>query len=120
MIIPIRCFTCGKVLADKWEFFQSELRSEKGNTEPTVLETTSKDIQKTKEGEILDKMGLTPEDLLCVGDAPNDLSMFEIAHWSVAVGGAFAYVAKSADVESPFPHGKTIAPLVNSILNEQE
>ncbi len=58
MIIPIRCFTCGKVLADKWEFFQSELRSEKGNTEPTVLETTSKDIQKTKEGEILDKMGL--------------------------------------------------------------
>ena len=28
---------------------------------------------------ILDKMGLTPEDLLCVGDAPNDLSMFEIA-----------------------------------------
>ena len=34
---------------------------------------------------ILDKMGLTLEDLLCVGDAPNDLSMFEIAHWSVAV-----------------------------------
>ena len=58
MIITIRCFNCGKVLADKWEFFQSELRAEKGNTEPTVLETTSKDIQKTKEGEILDKLGL--------------------------------------------------------------
>ena len=21
MIIPIRCFTCGKVLADKWEYY---------------------------------------------------------------------------------------------------
>ena len=65
---------------------------------------------------ILDKMDLTPDDLLCVGDAPNDLSMFEISRWSVAVGGAFAYVTKSADVASPLPHGKTIAPLVNSIL----
>ena len=26
---------------------------------------------------ILSKMGLTADDLLCVGDAPNDLSMFE-------------------------------------------
>ena len=67
---------------------------------------------------ILQKMGLTAEDLLCVGDAPNDLSMFEIAHWSVAVGGAFAYVSKAADVASPFAHGKTIEPLVNAILEE--
>lgn len=22
MIIPIRCFTCGKIIADKWEFYQ--------------------------------------------------------------------------------------------------
>ena len=22
MIIPIRCFTCGKVLADKWEYYE--------------------------------------------------------------------------------------------------
>ncbi len=65
---------------------------------------------------ILKKMGLTPDDLLCVGDAPNDLSMFEISRWSVAVGGAFAYVTQAADVASPLPHGKTIEPLVNAIL----
>ena len=66
---------------------------------------------------ILDRMGLQAADLLCVGDAPNDLSMFEIARWSVAVGGAFAYVSQSADVASPFAHGKTIAPLVDAILS---
>ena len=66
---------------------------------------------------ILNKMGLTPDDLLCVGDAPNDLSMFEIAKWSVAVGGAFAYVTQAADVASPYPHGETIKPLVDAILD---
>ena len=66
---------------------------------------------------ILERMGLKAADLLCVGDAPNDLSRFEIAGWSVAVGGAFAYVSQAADVVSPFAHGKTIAPLVEAILS---
>ena len=66
---------------------------------------------------ILERMGMTAADLLCVGDAPNDLPMFEIAEWSVAVGGAFAYVSQAADVASPFAHGKTIAPLVDAILS---
>ncbi|MHA1137928.1 MAG: DNA-directed RNA polymerase subunit N [Candidatus Thorarchaeota archaeon] len=26
MIIPVRCFTCGKVVADKYEQFQREIR----------------------------------------------------------------------------------------------
>ena len=65
---------------------------------------------------ILKHMGLSADDLLCVGDAPNDLSMFEIAHWSIAVGGAFAYVAEAADVVSPHMHGETIQPLVDAIL----
>ncbi|NVM30198.1 MAG: DNA-directed RNA polymerase subunit N [Candidatus Helarchaeota archaeon] len=26
MIIPIRCFTCGKVVADKWEPFNKRIR----------------------------------------------------------------------------------------------
>ena len=42
--------------------------------------------------------------------------MFELAGWSVAVGGAFAYVSQTADFASPFLHGKTIAPLVDAIL----
>ena len=49
---------------------------------------------------ILDKMGITERDLLVVGDAPNDISMFELANWSVAVGGAFEEIKKLADIES--------------------
>ena len=42
--------------------------------------------------------------------------MFEITRWSIAVGGAFAYVAEAADVVSPYMHGETIQPLVEAIL----
>ena len=26
MIIPVKCFTCGKVLADKWLYYQTKVR----------------------------------------------------------------------------------------------
>ena len=29
MIIPIKCFTCGTVLANKWNYYVSEVRKEK-------------------------------------------------------------------------------------------
>lgn len=31
MIIPIRCFTCGKLLADKWTYYQRRLQEEQGD-----------------------------------------------------------------------------------------
>ncbi len=65
---------------------------------------------------LLDKMGWRREDMLCVGDAPNDLSMFEFAHWSIAVKGAFESVSEAADVCSPHFHGDTFTPLVDAIL----
>ena len=36
MIIPIRCFTCGKVCADKWESYIELLK--KGSTEAEALD----------------------------------------------------------------------------------
>ena len=29
MIIPVKCFTCGKVLANKYDFYQSRVRMKK-------------------------------------------------------------------------------------------
>ena len=66
---------------------------------------------------ILDRMGISEKDLLVVGDAPNDISMFELANWSVAVGGAFEEIKNLADVESPHMHGDTFKPLVDAILS---
>ena len=73
-------------------------------------------LSKGKGLEVLfDAMGWSASDALAVGDAPNDLSMFAFARWSVAVGGAFESVADAADVVSPHPHGLTFPPLVEAI-----
>lgn len=68
---------------------------------------------------LFERMGWALEDALCVGDAPNDLSMFDVIAWSVAVGGAFTPVREAADVVSPFPHGDTFEPLVEAILSSR-
>lgn len=60
MIIPVRCFTCGKVLADKYDHYVAEAKKlsieQKGDTEKTV---SSHHFDKIKTGPILDKLGLT-------------------------------------------------------------
>ena len=61
MIIPIRCFTCGKVVADKWNGylrFVEEEKKKQGQTEDTILNLKSDNVKKTPEGIALDKLGL--------------------------------------------------------------
>lgn len=62
MIIPIKCFTCGMVLADKYRYYQGEVRkiklSRNLNLEK-VLYLTNANVEKTPEGEVLDSLGLT-------------------------------------------------------------
>ena len=65
---------------------------------------------------ILERMGMDASELLAVGDAPNDLTMFAMANWSVSVGTPFEDVRAAADVVSPYPNSATIAPLVDAIL----
>ena len=36
MIIPVKCFTCGKVLADKYRYYNIEVRKIKGDKDMTV------------------------------------------------------------------------------------
>jgi len=56
MIIPVRCFTCGKVLGDKWNYYCKEV--EKKQEQESVLNVNSKTMQKTTEGKVLDALGL--------------------------------------------------------------
>lgn len=61
MIIPIKCFTCGNVLANKWDYYVREVRKEKlaKNIDlEKVVYLTGKNIEKTIEGKILDNMKL--------------------------------------------------------------
>ena len=56
MIIPVRCFTCGKILGDKWNYYKNEL--EKNKTQDSIINVNAKTVQKTPEGKVLDKLGL--------------------------------------------------------------
>lgn len=61
MIIPIKCFTCGKVLADKYLYFKENVRNMKlkrGLYEDQVEYFTKENTRKTPEGEMMDKLGL--------------------------------------------------------------
>jgi DNA-directed RNA polymerase subunit N (RpoN/RPB10) len=65
MIIPVRCFTCSMVLADKYRYYLEEVRKkklaksmDKANLDKIMYLT--KDVHdKTPEGEVLDELGLT-------------------------------------------------------------
>ena len=61
MIIPVKCFTCGKVIGDKYRYYLSQvkkLKMEKGMNVDKVIYLTQEFIDKTPEGEVLDKLGL--------------------------------------------------------------
>jgi DNA-directed RNA polymerase subunit N (RpoN/RPB10) len=62
MIIPIKCFTCGTVIADKYRYYQMEVRRIKlanGDDVDKVVYISKKNIDKTPEGKVLDDLGLT-------------------------------------------------------------
>jgi DNA-directed RNA polymerase subunit N (RpoN/RPB10) len=61
MIIPVKCFTCGNVLADKYRFYLEEVRRIKlsrGLSVDKVVYLTKEKIEKTPEGSVLDDLGL--------------------------------------------------------------
>lgn len=64
----------------------------------------------------LELRGIEAGDVVCVGDAPNDLPMFDLCGWAVAVGGARAEVAAAADAQGRAPHGETVVELIEEIL----
>ena len=58
MIIPIKCFTCGMVLADKYRYYLAEVARKKMELNNKVIYLTQEFRDKTPEGEVLDELGL--------------------------------------------------------------
>jgi DNA-directed RNA polymerase subunit N (RpoN/RPB10) len=61
MIIPVKCFTCGKVLANKYRYYEIEVRKRNmANSENVdeVVYLTDKNKDKTPSGEVLDELKL--------------------------------------------------------------
>lgn len=61
MIIPVKCFSCGTVLANKYRYYCQEVRKRKieGNLNiDKVIYLTPEYSKKTPEGEVLDELNL--------------------------------------------------------------
>jgi|TARA_B100001059_G_scaffold184621_1_gene186222 DNA-directed RNA polymerase subunit N (RpoN/RPB10) len=62
MIIPIKCVTCGNVLADKYRYYLEQIRQrkkERNITERVIYYTKDMKNKDTIEAEILDELKLT-------------------------------------------------------------
>ena len=61
MIIPVKCFTCGTVLGNKYRYYLREVRRRKtaaGMVVDEVVYLEPERTDKTPEGEVLDVLGL--------------------------------------------------------------
>jgi DNA-directed RNA polymerase subunit N len=69
MLIPIRCYTCGEIMSDKWVPYITAVQSDKNKSgdesdpEKDLLELKYLDVkdpnpEKSIEGKVLDELGL--------------------------------------------------------------
>ena len=65
MLIPPRCFTCGEIIADKWDIYIQTVNERKNKNTETFKENeldiqyidiTKKSVEKSIEGKVLDDM----------------------------------------------------------------
>ena len=59
MIIPVRCFTCGKVMADKIDYYMKEVEKLKAENKGDAKDPLFKNFDNIQTGKILDELGLT-------------------------------------------------------------
>lgn len=62
MICPVRCFTCGRVIADKIKYFQRRRRELLGSSTAAPILDKAEEPNERALGEVLDELGL---DLMC-------------------------------------------------------
>ena len=69
MLIPVRCYTCGEILADKWIPYITAVQSDKNDIEGEIdpekdqlelkyIDVKDKNPEKSVEGKVLDELEL--------------------------------------------------------------
>ena len=64
MIIPVKCFTCGNVLANKYLYYVKEVENRKkdeGKNTENIQYLTEDFMEKTIEGYVLDELKLNKQ-----------------------------------------------------------
>ena len=66
MLIPVKCFTCGKVIGNKYQYYMREIvkrKEQMGELPQEIQYLDDKSIDKTVEGVLLDELKL--KDMCC-------------------------------------------------------
>lgn len=63
MLIPVKCFTCGKVIANKYPIYLERVAMLKKDKKDTLKYLDTDKIEKTEEGRVLDELGFV--DICC-------------------------------------------------------
>lgn len=89
---------------------------------PYFLEFLNKKVNKGYGVELLAQtLGIKPEEIICVGDAGNDIHMIQFAGLGVAMGNAFPEVKDIADYVTLSNEEHGVAHVINKfILNEEK
>jgi Cof subfamily protein (haloacid dehalogenase superfamily) len=89
---------------------------------PYFLEFLDKSVNKGAGVSILAKeLGIKPEEVICVGDAGNDLDMIKFAGLGVAMGNAFPEVKEIADYITLSNEENGVAHVIDRfVLNEEK
>lgn len=61
MIIPVKCFTCGMVIGNKYRYYLKEVRKRKidnDNNNDNIVYLTKNNVEKTIEGAVMDELNL--------------------------------------------------------------
>uniref|UniRef100_A0AB39JEY9 DNA-directed RNA polymerase RPB10 homolog n=1 Tax=Florenciella sp. virus SA2 TaxID=3240092 RepID=A0AB39JEY9_9VIRU len=64
MIIPVKCFTCGNVLGDKYLYYVktvSQIKQDENIDKNNIQYLTNDNMQKSIEGRVLDNLKLTKQ-----------------------------------------------------------
>lgn len=64
MIIPVKCFTCGNVLANKYLYYVKEVerrKNQEGKNTESIQYLTEDFMEKTIEGHVLDELKLNKQ-----------------------------------------------------------
>lgn len=59
MLIPVRCMNCGKLLADKWLYYQKRLQDLQGDAYGKRTYFDGASVPETKEAQVMKELDLT-------------------------------------------------------------
>lgn len=59
MLCPISCFTCGKLLSNKWEYYCREVKKLKKSDDDSIVDINTNKSFTSPESIVLDKLELS-------------------------------------------------------------